>query len=152
MCTVYHALWVCGVVARPLGGGLGSLFGGCLRAVDQHTLGCDRLITYPFEIKPRPSLAAANEDTTARVGDNEDCVSGVCSQDQIPETQPMVHPSQTQKEAMKRKKSFLSSRHCVKFAVWNVQTLNDPAKGIKLAKEMDRYRIDILGVSDILTY
>ena len=49
---------------------------------------------------------------------------------------------------MKRKKSFLSPKHCVKFAVWNVQTLNEQAKGIKLAKEMERYHIDILGVSE----
>ena len=49
---------------------------------------------------------------------------------------------------MKRKRSFLSPKHCVKFAAWNVQTLNDPAKGIKLAKEMDRYHIDILGISE----
>ena len=32
---IFHALWVYSVVARPLGGGLGSLLGGCLRAVDQ---------------------------------------------------------------------------------------------------------------------
>ena len=34
------------------------------------------------------------------------------------------------------------------FATWNVQTLNDCAKGIKLAKEMDRYKIDVLGVAE----
>ena len=36
----------------------------------------------------------------------------------------------------------------MKFATWNVQTLNDCAKGIKLAKEMDRYKIDVLGVAE----
>ena len=36
----------------------------------------------------------------------------------------------------------------MKIAVWNVQTLNDAAKGIKLAREMDRYGIDVLGVAE----
>ena len=34
------------------------------------------------------------------------------------------------------------------FGIWNVRTLNDPAKGPKLAKEMDRYNIDVLGVAE----
>ena len=35
----------------------------------------------------------------------------------------------------------------MKLAAWNVQTLNDPEKGIELTKKMDGYHIDILGVS-----
>ena len=59
-------------------------------------------------------------------------------------TTPMTMHSQSRKESMDPKKSFLSPKHCVKLATWNVQTLNDTAKGIKLAKEMDRYDIDVL--------
>ena len=36
----------------------------------------------------------------------------------------------------------------MKFGVWNVRSLTDPVKGPKLAKEMDRYKIDILGVAE----
>ena len=36
----------------------------------------------------------------------------------------------------------------MKLAAWNLQTLNDSAKGIKLAKEMDRCHVDILGLSE----
>ena len=63
-------------------------------------------------------------------------------------TTPMTTHSQSRKETVGLKNSFLSPKHSVKIATWNVQTLNDTAKGIKLAKEMDRYDIDVLGVAE----
>ena len=61
---------------------------------------------------------------------------------------PMMRRSQNREEAAMRNRSFLSPKHSMKFATWNVQTLSDPAKGIKLSKEMDRYEIDLLGVAE----
>ena len=60
----------------------------------------------------------------------------------------MTMHSQSRKETVRLKKSFLSPKHCVRIATWNVQTLNDDAKGVKLAREMDRYEIDVLGVAE----
>ena len=56
--------------------------------------------------------------------------------------------SQSRKETMCRKKSLLNPKHSVRIATLNVQTLNDTAKGVKLAREMDRYDIDVLGVAE----
>ena len=61
---------------------------------------------------------------------------------------PMMHRSQIVEEATRRTPSFLSSKQCMKLGNWNVRTLNDPVKGPKLAKEMNRYKIDILGVAE----
>ena len=63
-------------------------------------------------------------------------------------TTPMMHRSQIREENGRLNLTFLSPKHSMKFATWNVQTLNDPAKGINLAKGMDRYEIDLLGVDE----
>ena len=63
-------------------------------------------------------------------------------------TTPMTTHSQSRKETMGPNNSFLSPKHSVKIATWNVQTLNDTAKGVKLAREMDMYQIDVLGVAE----
>ena len=36
----------------------------------------------------------------------------------------------------------------MKIATWNVQTLNDTSKEVKLARDMDKYQIDVLGVAE----
>ena len=80
------------------------------------------------------------------MGDSNDVVVGSRQRDAT--TTPMVRRSQIREEATRRTPSFLSPKHCMKFGIWNVRTLNDPVKGPKLAKEMDRYKIDILGVAE----
>ena len=80
------------------------------------------------------------------MGDSNDVVVGSQQRDAI--TTPMMPRSQSQEEATRRMPSFLSPKHCMKFGIWNVRTLNDPVKGPKLAKEMDRYKIDVLGVAE----
>ena len=82
------------------------------------------------------------------MGDSQDAVASSDSTEPGPVTAPMMSRSQSREEAARRNQSFLSPKHCMKLATWNVQTLNDNAKGIKLAKEMDRYKIDILGVAE----
>ena len=62
---------------------------------------------------------------------------------------PMTVCGQSRKEATRLKPGhILTSKHCVKIGTWNVQTLWDTAKGLKLAREMDRYGLEILGVSE----
>lgn len=94
------------------------------------------------------SLTAPGADTNRGMGDGEDVVDGASSTEPVSATTPMKCCSQSRKEAAGLKRSFLSPKHSMKFATWNVQTLNDCAKGIKLTKEMDRYEIDVLGVAE----
>ena len=62
---------------------------------------------------------------------------------------PMMVCGQSREEATRRTLGqILTPKHCVKIGTWNVQTLWDTAKGLKLAKEMDRYGLEILGVSE----
>ena len=62
---------------------------------------------------------------------------------------PMMACGQSRKEATCRKfGQVLTPKHSVKIGTWNVQTLLDTAKGLKLTREMDRYGIEILGVSE----
>ena len=49
----------------------------------------------------------------------------------------MIRHSQSRKDTMTWMKPFLHPKNCMKIAVRNEQTLNDAAKGIKLAREMD---------------
>ena len=38
--------------------------------------------------------------------------------------------------------------HSWKIIVWNVQTLKDNEKGVKLSRKLDRYGVDVLGVAE----
>ena len=61
----------------------------------------------------------------------------------------MMECGQSREEATRRKPGrILTPKHSVKIGTWNVQTLCDTAKGLKLAREMDRYGLEILGVSE----
>ena len=82
------------------------------------------------------------------MGDRRDVADDPLSLEGESSATPMMRRSPNREEAARRNRSFLSPKHSMKFATWNVQTLSDPAKGIKLAKEMDRYEIDLLGVAE----
>ena len=62
---------------------------------------------------------------------------------------PMMECGQSRKEATRGKTArLLTPKHCVKISTWNVQTLWDTANGLKLAREMERYGLEVLGVSE----
>ena len=62
---------------------------------------------------------------------------------------PMMVCGQSREEATRRNRGhILTPKHSVRIGTWNVQTLWDTAKGLKLAREMDRYGLEILGVSE----
>ena len=62
---------------------------------------------------------------------------------------PMMVCGQSREEATRRNRGhILTPKHSVRIGTWNVQTLWDTAKGLKPAQEMDRYGLEILGVSE----
>ena len=62
---------------------------------------------------------------------------------------PMMVCGQSREEATRRNRGhILTPKHSVRIGTWNVQTLWDTAKGLKLAQEMNRYGLEILGVTE----
>ena len=51
-------------------------------------------------------------------------------------------------EALSSKKSFLGPRLVVRIATWNVHTMFETGKAAQVTKEMERYKLDIVGVSE----
>ena len=51
-------------------------------------------------------------------------------------------------EAMSSNKSFLGPKSMVRIATWNVRTMFETGKAAQVTKEMQRYNLDILGVSE----
>ena len=99
------------------------------------------------EINPAcPSLTAPSAEPQNGMRGRMDIVNGSSKLETL--TMPMTTHSQNRKETVGAKKCVLSPNHSVKLATWNVQTLNDTAKGVKLAKEMDGYKNVVLGVAE----
>ena len=60
---------------------------------------------------------------------------------------PMMECRQSREEATRRNTArLLTPKYCVNIGTWNAQTLWETAKGLKLAREIDRYGLEVLGV------
>ena len=60
------------------------------------------------------------------------------------------HTKNSRKQQMTRKPTELfSAKHTTKIGTWNVRTLYQSGKCAQAAKEMDRYKIEILGLSEV---
>ena len=61
----------------------------------------------------------------------------------------MTAPSQIPtRKAGRPNKSFLRPKRKIKVGGWNVRTLYETSKSAQVAKEMKKYGIDILGISE----
>jgi len=71
------------------------------------------------------------------------------SSSQAPELGSMTAPSENpSREAMSSRRSFLGPRTMIRLATWNVRTMFETGKTAQVTKEMERYDLDILGVSE----
>ena len=61
----------------------------------------------------------------------------------------MTAPSQIPtRKARRPNKSFLRPKRKIKVRAWNVRTLYETSKSAQVTKEMKKYDIDILGISE----
>ena len=68
---------------------------------------------------------------------------------QAPELGSMTAPSgNPSREAMSSRRSFLGPKSMIRLATWNVRTMFETGKTAQVTKEMVRYDLDILGVSE----
>ena len=68
---------------------------------------------------------------------------------QAPELCSMTAPSENpSREAMSSRRSFLGPKSMVRLATWNVRTMFETGKTAQVTKEIVRYDLDILGVSE----
>ena len=68
---------------------------------------------------------------------------------QAPELGSMTAPSgNPSREAMSSRRNFLWPKTMVRLATWNVRTMFETGKTAQVTKEMERYDLDILGVSE----
>ena len=61
----------------------------------------------------------------------------------------MTMRGQSRKEAFDPTKSLTSPRHQVRVGAWNVQTMYETGRTAQVIREMQRYRLNILGLSEI---
>ena len=61
---------------------------------------------------------------------------------------PMTDSGQTQKEATDLTKSLATPKH-VRIASWNVRTMHETGKTAQITREMSRYNIQLLGISEM---
>ena len=61
----------------------------------------------------------------------------------------MTSGGQTRKEAFDLTKSLTSPRHQVRVGTWNVRTMYETGKTAQVIKEMQRYKLNILGLSEV---
>ena len=61
----------------------------------------------------------------------------------------MTAPSESPpREAMSSRRSFLGPKTVIRLATWNVRTMFETGKTAQVTKEMERYDLDIFGVSE----
>ena len=60
----------------------------------------------------------------------------------------MIAPDESLREVRSMKSSLLGPKHTLRVGAWNVGTMYEPSKSAQVIKEMTRYRLDILGVSE----
>ena len=61
----------------------------------------------------------------------------------------MMGSGESQREAGTRKSRFLTPKSRTNIGMWNVRTLNGAGRLAQLVKEMKRYQLEILGVSEM---
>lgn len=68
---------------------------------------------------------------------------------QAPELGSMTAPSgNPPREAISSRRNFLWPKTMVRLVTWNVRTMFETGKTAQVTKEMERYDVDILGVSE----
>ena len=65
------------------------------------------------------------------------------------ETQQMTSGDESREEVSTLTKSLANPKHQVRMAAWNVQTMYQTGKTAQVVKEMRRYNINILGISEM---
>ena len=60
----------------------------------------------------------------------------------------MIGHDESPREVMGVNSSLLEPKHNIKIGTWNVRTMWEPSKTAQVLKEMERYCLDILGVSE----
>ena len=63
--------------------------------------------------------------------------------------QMMTSGDESRKEVSTPRKSLAKPNQQLRVAAWNVRTLYETGKTAQVAKEMRRYRLDILGISEM---
>ena len=66
----------------------------------------------------------------------------------MPEEDYIMYVDQSRKEVRRPKTSITRPKEALNIGCWNVRTLYTIGKSAQLAKEMRRYDIDILGISE----
>ena len=65
------------------------------------------------------------------------------------DTHPMTSRNQSREEVSTPKESLAKPRHQVRVAAWNVRTMYETGKTAQVVREMKRYDISILGISEM---
>ena len=66
-----------------------------------------------------------------------------------PEHANMKLQGESRKEPLQRMKSFTDPKHTLKIGSWNVRTMYQVGKTKQVVNEMENYKLDILGISEL---
>ena len=102
----------------------------------------------------KPTITETLDDTTTTTSTGSSDMSGcVPDEDYISEVISAVRRSvtvagQSRKEACNPKETFAHPKHKTRIGCWNVRTMYSDGKTEQVCKEMENYKIDILGISE----
>ena len=91
----------------------------------------------------------ATETPTRRKPQNQVLGGAQVAQASVAGMPAMKTKGQTRKEAFDPTRSLTSPRHQLRVGLWNTRTMYETGKTAQVIKEMQRYRLNILGVSEV---
>ena len=90
------------------------------------------------------SETTVNGSTATNCAPDENFIAEVISEIH----RSMMGTSQSRKEACSRKESFAHPKQNLRIGCWNVRSMNSIGKPEQVCKEMDNYKLDVLGISE----
>ena len=98
-------------------------------------------------VNPTKKKHAVTETITRNMNNSVNGLSEDSSQEATIGSMTASSESSNQ-EAKRQKESFLRLKHKIKVGAWNVRTMYETSKSAQVTKEMKRFNIDILGISE----
>ena len=89
-----------------------------------------------------------NRSITEIVNTRNQQTAGILEDARCLDSSMIVQGESPQREALSRKRSLMDPKKTIKLGTWNVRTMYQISKTAQVIKEMDRYGVAIMGISE----